>query len=84
MVPVTSHFDGVVGDHHDMKGPREDGVVTAGADIGLHRLIRLDGVDVHPAKIAHAMTARMASTAKTTIAMSSAVFWCSRNGLKPT
>jgi hypothetical protein len=35
-------------------------------------------------KIAHAMTASPASTAKTTMTMSTALLSCSRNGLKPT
>lgn len=67
-----------------MEGAGEDGVAASRAYIGLHRLVRLYRGDGHPAKIAHAMTASVASAAKTTMAMSRALLWCSRNGLKPT
>ena len=81
---MPAHVDLVVGDHDQMERPRWDRVVTARAEVLLDRLVGLDRVDRYPAKIAHAMTAAMASTAMTTITMSMAVFLCSRNGLNPT
>jgi len=84
VVPVTTHVDRIVGDHHEVESPGRDGVVTARADVLFDRLIGLNGADGHPENIAHAITATVARTAKTTITMSSAVLSCSRNGLKPT
>lgn len=57
-----------------MEGAGRDRVVATGTEVLLHRLIGLDGSDSQPAKIAHAMTASMASTAMTTMAMSTADF----------
>jgi len=84
VVPVTAHVDRIVGYDDEMEGPGRDGVLTARAEVLLDRLIGLNGAHRHPERIAHAITATMARTAITTIAMSSAVFSCSRNGLKPT
>ena len=81
---MTSQVGPLIGDHHEMEGARRDRLVTAGAEILLGGRIGLDRRDSHPEKIAHANTAIVANTAKTTIAMSAAVLSCSRNGLKPT
>lgn len=83
-MPVTSHVSFLVGDHHEVERAGGDGVATSRADVFLHRLIGLDRSDRYQPKIAHAMTASVMSRAKTTTAMSRALFSCSRNGLKPT
>lgn len=82
MVPVPSHVDRIVGDNYEMESPWWDCVFASRTQIFLHSLIRLNGVDRYP-KIAQAMTARIAIAPKTTMAMSTTVFLCSRNGLNP-
>lgn len=67
-----------------MEGACGDGAFAPRAQILFDRLIRLNGGDGYPEKIAHAMRASIAEMATTTITMSSAVLLCSRNGLNPT
>ncbi len=78
-MPMPPEIGRMVGDHDEMERGRGDGVVTAGADVGLPGSMRLDGGDgdvvvgSHPAKIAQATTANVSAIATTTIAMSRAV-----------
>lgn len=57
--------------------------MTTGAEVLLGSLIGLHRSDRHVEKMAHAMSANIATMATTTMMMSNAVFVCSRNGLKP-
>lgn len=83
-MPVPPEIDGVVGYDHDVEGPGRDGQLTAGAQVLLLRLVGLNRIDRYVEKSAHAMTAMVRATAPMTIAMSSADFSFSRNGLNPT
>lgn len=74
MVPVSAHVHFVLRDDHDMERAGRNRVIATGTEVLLDSLIGLDGSDRQPAKIAHAMTASMASTAMTTMAMSTADF----------
>ncbi len=74
----------VIGDHDEMEGARRDDVLTSGADVVLASRVGLDRAHGHPEKIAHATTARIATSATTIAAISAALLFCSRNGLKPT
>jgi len=74
----------VVGNHDEMKSARWNGVLTPGADVVLAGGVGLDGGHRHPEKIAHPTTATIAMRAMTMAAMSAALLFCSRNGLKPT
>ena len=58
--------------------------MAARAEVLLLRLVGLDRGDGHVERIAHAITPIVASTASTTITMSSTVLSWSRKGLKPT
>ena len=90
-MPVPAKVGSEIGNHHEMKRPGWDRPVTPRAEVGLPRRIRLDrgnGDLVHhddrpQATIAQMTTAAVASSATTTMAMSSAVLVCGRNGLKP-
>jgi|GEM_PF-2282520 len=84
MVPVAPKVDGIIGDHHHMEGPRWDGQFTSRTEIFLLCLVWLYGVDGYVEKRAHAITAAVATTTRTTMATSNADFSFSRNGLKPT
>lgn len=84
MVPMTAQVGSVVGDDHEVEGPRRDDPLAARTEVFLHRLVGLYRVDGYPEKIAHAMTASIARIATTTMTMSSVLFSCSRKGLKPT
>ena len=74
----------MVGDYHEVKHARRDGVLTARAEVLLASGIGLDGGNRHPEKIAHATTATIAISAMIIAAISAALLFCSRNGLKPT
>lgn len=83
-MPVTSQVGPLVRHNHQMEGSRWDGEVTSGAQVFLARLVRLDGANSYAEKIAHAITAKIDSTATITIAMSRTDLSCSRKGLSPT
>lgn len=83
-MPVPAQVGLVVGDHNEVKSARRDGLLTARAQVILAGRIGLDGSDRHPEKIAHATTATIAISAMTIAAISAALLFCSRNGLKPT
>ena len=84
MVPVPSQIGCVVRYNHQMEPARWDLALTPGAKVPLGGLIRLNRGDGHVEKMAHAIRAIIAAIATTTMMMSSAVFLCSRKGLKPT
>lgn len=86
VVPMSAQVRGIVGHHHEMKGSRRDGEIATGTQVVLHRLVGLDrghGGLFYPNR-AHAITARVAATARTTITMSRTERSCSRKGLNPT
>ena len=82
-MPVASHVHGVVGDHHEMKGSGGNRALTAGAQVFLACLIRLDGADRYVENSAHAMSASATPTATTTMATSRTEWPWGRNGLNP-
>lgn len=82
-MPMATQIGGVVRDDYQVKGPWWDAQITSGAQVILARLIRLDGGDRHPEKIAHPITSKVAARASTTMTMSAVLRLCSRNGLKP-
>lgn len=84
VMPVPSQVRCLVGHHDQMKLSRRDGSFTARTQVCLGRLVRLNRGDRHVEKMAHAMSASMARMAATTMTMSTKVFSCCRNGLKPT
>ncbi len=83
-MPVPAQVRLVIGDHHEMERSRRDDVLTTRAEVLLARRIGLHRADRHPEKIAHATTARIATSATIMAAMSAALLFCSRKGLKPT
>ncbi len=83
-MPVTTHVGRLVWNDHEMERARRDGRLASRAEVLLLRLVRLDRVDGYVEKIAHAITANVASTAMTTTAMSRADFSWARKGLNPT
>lgn len=80
---MSAEIDVMVGHHDDMKGARWDCEVTPGAQVLLGGRIGLNRSNRHPEKIAHAITARVATMPMTSIAMSAALLSESRKGLKP-
>ena len=82
-MPVTPHFCRIVRHHHQMKRAGVNGEVAARAQVFLDCLIGLDGTDRYVEKTAHAMTPNIATTARTTMTMSNALFSWSLNGLNP-
>ena len=83
LVPVTSQIGLVVGHDDEVEGARTDDRLTTGAQVLLACRIGLHRGDGHPEKIAHASTAKMATSATTMATSSAVLFSCSRNGLKP-
>ena len=83
-MPVTSQVGRLVRNDHEMECSRWDREVTPGAEVLLTRLVWLDWGDSYVEKIAQEITASVASTAMTTIAMSRTDLSCSRKGLSPT
>ncbi len=83
-MPVTTHVCRLVRDHNEMERAGRDGRLASRAEVLLLRLVGLDRIDGYVEKIAHAMTANVASTAMTTTAMSRADFSWARKGLNPT
>ena len=69
-MPVTSQVGLFVGDHDQVERAGGDLVLTPGTEILLGGRIGLDRCDGHPEKIAHAMTAKVARMATTTMRMS--------------
>ena len=82
-MPVASQFGIMIGNHYHVEGSRRDGLVTARTQVLLTRLVGLDRDDGHVERIAHAIAPMVTSTASATMTKSSAVFSCSRKGLKP-
>ena len=81
-VPVPSQVGRVLRHHHHVVRPWGDEALATGADVGLAGGVRLDRRDhfgfgrafpAHPPSSAHATTAAVASTARTTIATSTVV-----------
>ncbi len=83
-MPVTAQVGRLVRDHNEMERARWDRRLASRAEVLLLRLVGLDRIDGYVEKIAHAMTANVASTAMTTTAMSRADFSWARKGLNPT
>ena len=86
---MPAQVGGVFGHDDQVAGPDLDRRVAAGAHIPLARLIRLDRVDhvfaqcsAHPKK-PQSTTATVSAMKPTTMAMSSVLRRCLRNGLKP-
>ena len=87
---MTPEVRCLLGDHDDMPDTRVDGGLAAGAQVGLPRLVRLDGVDEdvrapagHPKKPQR--TNPMITMANpTTSTTSNTDLRLLRNGLKPT
>lgn len=84
VMPVSPKINVVIGHDNQVKRSLGNSQLAAWAQVFLGCLIRLDGTDRYAANIAHAMTAKVATIATTTIAMSKADLSWSRNGLKPT
>ena len=83
-MPVTTHVGRLVWNDDQMERARRDRRLASRAEVLLPRLVGLDRIDGYVEKIAHAMTANVASTAITTTAMSSADSSWARKGLNPT
>jgi hypothetical protein len=83
-MPVTTQVGRFVRNDHKMECARRDSQLAARAEVFLLCLIGLDQIDGYVEKIAHAITANVASTAMTTTAMSRADFSWVRKGLNPT
>lgn len=74
VVPVAPEVGRVIGDHDEMEHPHRNREIASRAEVLLGRLVRLDGADRYVEKMAHAMTAMVAASAITTIAISAADF----------
>ncbi len=83
-MPMTTHVGRLVRNHDKMERARRDRQLASRAEVFLLCLVRLDQIDGYVEKIAHAITANVASTAMTTTAMSRADFSWVRKGLNPT
>jgi len=83
-MPMASEIWFMIRHDDHVKGAWWDGVVASRAEVLLDRGVGLDRGDGYPEKIAHAMTASVATIAMTNAAISTALFSLSRNGLKPT
>lgn len=90
-MPVASRFRVSLRNDDQMPYSWGNCPFTTWADVGLARLVRLDDVDHgriggdgHEPRKPHATNARVMTTNMTTMATSTAVFFCWRNGLKPT
>ena len=64
-MPMPAKVGLVVGHYHHMKRAGQDRHLTARAEIGLASRVRLHRRDGHPEKIAHARTAKIATSATT-------------------
>ncbi len=83
-MPVTTQVGCLVRDHNEMERARRDSHFASRAEVLFLCLVGLDRIDGYVEKIAHAMTANVASTAMTTTAMSRTDFSWARKGLNPT
>lgn len=83
-MPVATHVGRLVRNDHQMERARRDRQLAPRAEVLLLGLVGLDRIDGYVEKMAHAMTAKVESTAITTMTMSRADFSCSRKGLNPT
>lgn len=76
MVPMPSEVDGIIGDDDEVECAWWDSAFATGTDVVLDCLIGLDRVDGYVENSAHAITANVATTTKTTTTMSNADFSC--------
>ena len=70
-MPVPAKVGGIIRNHYEVKGLWWDRSLAARTDVVLPGLVGLDGCDGYVEKRAHAMTAAVATTARTTMTMSS-------------
>jgi len=82
VVPVAAEVGRVVGHHGEMKRPRGNGGVAAGAYVILTGSVRLNRCDSYP-RIAHASKTTTTTIVPTTRAMSSGDLCTGRKGLNP-
>lgn len=69
-MPMTAQVRFVVGHHDHVECPGQDRHLAAWAQIGLAGRVRLHRGNGHPEKIAHARTAKIATSATTITTMS--------------
>lgn len=82
-MPVTAQIRFQFGHHHEVAFADVDEAVTSGAHVALASGVRLDRCDDLYPVLAHTTRATATRIVPITMAMSTAVFRCSRKGLKP-
>lgn len=83
-MPVTAEVGRVLRHDDEVALTRLDHAFAPGAQVLLARRVGLNrGDDLYPERTAHSTRARVMRTVPITKAMSTAVFRCVRNGLKP-
>ena len=83
-MPVAAEVRLQLGHHDQVTFPDFDEAVTSGAQVLLAGSVRLNrGDDLYPERTAHSTSTNAARIVPVTMAMSTAVLRCWRNGLKP-